>query len=193
MSRELTPRSSLSSLVCDKTNTSLTSCFKPRYENEPSCTIFIVKITFHSSTNKTNFHMKSFPLSLTFVMRFKATRKWPLSETFITTTRSGLRLGRYRTSKLLKLSKGCELLQKRFTTSVTPVYVAKCNLGEVKIETSAGQRCPHGRGTWGWLFHFVGAPGFLQLTCLCQFISHLFTCRSLCCPSLLLPVPPTLW
>ena len=73
------------------------------------------------------------------------------------------------------------------------INVAKCNLGKVKIEASAGQRCPHGRGTWGRLFHFAGAPGFLQLTCLCQFISHLFTWRSVCCLSLLLPVPPTLW
>ena len=52
-------------------------------------------------------------------------------------------------------------------------YVAKCNLGKVKIEVSAGQRP----------VHFAGAPVFLQLTCCCQFISHLFACRRLCFPS----------
>ena len=73
------------------------------------------------------------------------------------------------------------------------IYVARCNLGKVKIEASAGKRCPHGRDMRGRQPHFTGAPRFLQLTCLCQFISHLFTCRSLCCLSLLLPVPATLW
>ena len=29
---------------------------------------------------KTNFHMKSFVLGLTFIMRFKATQKWPIEE-----------------------------------------------------------------------------------------------------------------
>ena len=52
--------------------------------------------------------------------------------------------------------------------------VAKCNLGKVKIEESAGQQCPHGRDMWGRQLHFAGGPEFLQLTCLCQteFISH---------------------
>ena len=74
-------------------------------------------------------------------------------------------------------------LQKKNTN------VAKCNLGKVNIKASAGQRCPHGRDMRGQQPHFTGAPGFLQLTCLCQFISHLFTCRSLCCLSSLTSHP----
>ena len=37
-----------------------------------------MKISFHSYANKTNFHMKSFALSLAFIVRFTATRKWPI-------------------------------------------------------------------------------------------------------------------
>ena len=37
-----------------------------------------MKISFHSYANKTNFHMKTFALSLAFIMRFTATRKWPI-------------------------------------------------------------------------------------------------------------------
>ena len=103
VSRELSQRSLLSSLVCDKTNTSSMSCFEPLYESEALCIVFIAKRTFHLYANKTNFHIKSFALSVTFIMRFKTTRKRPFSKTFIT-TRSGLCLSRYRTSKLLKLS-----------------------------------------------------------------------------------------
>ena len=32
---------------------------------------FVMKISFHSQANKTNLNMKSFALSLTFIMRFK--------------------------------------------------------------------------------------------------------------------------
>ena len=39
---------------------------------------FLMKISFHSHANKTNFHMKSFAVSLAFIMRFTATRKWPI-------------------------------------------------------------------------------------------------------------------
>ena len=34
-----------------------------------------MKISFHSYANKTNFHLKSFALSLAIIMRFTATRK----------------------------------------------------------------------------------------------------------------------
>ena len=37
-----------------------------------------MKISFHSDGNKIDFHMKSFALSLAFVMKFKATPKWPI-------------------------------------------------------------------------------------------------------------------
>ena len=54
------------------------SCFKPHYKTEAKCKVFIMKISFHLYANKTNFHMKSFDLSLAFIMRFTATRKWPI-------------------------------------------------------------------------------------------------------------------
>ena len=53
------------------------SFFEPHYESEAKCKVFVMKISFHSYANKTNFHMKSFALSLAFIMRFTATRKWP--------------------------------------------------------------------------------------------------------------------
>ena len=37
-----------------------------------------MKLVFIHSVNKTTFHMKSFALSLAVVMKFKATRKWPV-------------------------------------------------------------------------------------------------------------------
>ena len=37
-----------------------------------------LKISFHSYANKTNFHDKNFALSLAFITRFTATRKWPI-------------------------------------------------------------------------------------------------------------------
>ena len=42
-----------------------------------------MKITFHSYANKTNFHMKSFALSLAFIVRFLATRKWPIQSVVV--------------------------------------------------------------------------------------------------------------
>ena len=38
----------------------------------------VMKISLHSNANNTNFYMKSFELSLAFIMRFTATRKWPI-------------------------------------------------------------------------------------------------------------------
>ena len=52
------------------------SYFEPHYESEAKCKVFVMKISFHSYANKTNFHMKSFALSLAFIVRFRATRKW---------------------------------------------------------------------------------------------------------------------
>ena len=61
------------------TNRPFPSCRKPHYESEAKCKVFIMKISFHSYANKTNFHKKSFALSLAFIMRFTATRKWPIN------------------------------------------------------------------------------------------------------------------
>ena len=41
-----------------------------------------MKISFHSYANKTNFHMKSFALSLAFIVSFTGTRKWPIKDLF---------------------------------------------------------------------------------------------------------------
>ena len=60
-------------------NRQFPSCFETHYESEAKCKVFIVKISFHSYANKTNFHMKSFTLSLAFIVRFTTTRKWPIS------------------------------------------------------------------------------------------------------------------
>ena len=48
------------------------SCFEPHYENAIKHKIF-KKISFYSNANKTNFNMKSFALSLSFIMMFTAT------------------------------------------------------------------------------------------------------------------------
>ena len=58
------------------------SCCEPHNESEAKCKVFIMKISFHSYANKTNFHMKSFALSLAFIMRFTATRKWPIEKPY---------------------------------------------------------------------------------------------------------------
>ena len=42
----------------------------------------IMKISFHSYANKTNSHMKSFAVSLAFIIGFTATRKWPIKIVF---------------------------------------------------------------------------------------------------------------
>ena len=55
------------------------SCFELHYESEAKCKVFIAKIIFFLYSNKTNFHMKSSALSLAFIMRFTATRKWPIA------------------------------------------------------------------------------------------------------------------
>ena len=54
------------------------SCFEPHYESEAKCKVFVMTISFHSYAKKTNFQMKSFALSLAFIARFTATRKWPV-------------------------------------------------------------------------------------------------------------------
>ena len=54
------------------------SCFEPHYENEAKCKFVVIKISFHSYANKTNFHVKSFVLCLAFIVRFTSTRKWPI-------------------------------------------------------------------------------------------------------------------
>ena len=65
------------------------SCFEPHYESEAKCKVFVMKSSFHSYANKTNFHMKRFALSLAFIVRFTAIRKWSivqmqfLYETFV--------------------------------------------------------------------------------------------------------------
>ena len=54
-------------------------CCEPHYESEAKSKLFIMKISFHSYAIKTYFHVKSFTLSLAFIVRFTATRKWPIA------------------------------------------------------------------------------------------------------------------
>ena len=51
---------------------------EPHYESEAKCEDFVMEISFHSYANKPNFHMESFARSLAFIVRFTATRKWPI-------------------------------------------------------------------------------------------------------------------
>ena len=67
-----TPRLIYQQLVA---NWPFPSCSEPHSESEANCKVIITKISFHSYSNKTSFHMKSFALSLAFIMRFTATRK----------------------------------------------------------------------------------------------------------------------
>ena len=55
--------------------------FEPHYESKAKSKVFIMKISFHSNANKTNFYMKNFALSLALIMKFTATRKRPIDQT----------------------------------------------------------------------------------------------------------------
>ena len=57
-------------------STPFSSCFEPRYESEAKCIFIIMKISFYSYANKTNFHIESFALSFASIMRLKSTWKW---------------------------------------------------------------------------------------------------------------------
>ena len=67
----------------DYSNSPFPSCCEPHYESEAKCKTFHMKISFVCIWMKTNFHNKNFALSLAFIMRFKATRKWSISSTRI--------------------------------------------------------------------------------------------------------------
>ena len=53
---------------------------EPDYENEAKCKAFHMKTSFICTWMETTFHIKDFALRLAFIMRFKATRKWPILE-----------------------------------------------------------------------------------------------------------------
>ena len=61
-----------------KINRPFPSYFGHHYESEAKCKVFTMKISFHSYANKSNFHTKSFALSLVFIIGFTATRKLPI-------------------------------------------------------------------------------------------------------------------
>ena len=54
------------------------ACCEPHFESEAKCKAFIIKISYHSYANKANFYNTNFVLSLAFIMRFTAARKWPI-------------------------------------------------------------------------------------------------------------------
>ena len=41
-----------------------------------------MNISFYSNANKTNFHLKSFALSIAFIARFTASQQWPFKAWF---------------------------------------------------------------------------------------------------------------
>ena len=57
-------------MASTQANRPFPSCFEPHFQSEAKCKVFIMKISFHSNANKSNFHMKRFALSLAFIMRF---------------------------------------------------------------------------------------------------------------------------
>ena len=79
-----------------RSNRPFPSSFESRYESEASCLVFIMKISFHSSANKTNFIMKSFALSLAYVMSFKTTRESLFPSCNLTISSSGPHLTNMR-------------------------------------------------------------------------------------------------
>ena len=67
------------SVVNGQSNRPFPSSLEPHYESEAKCKAFVMKMSFHSYANKTNFHMKSVALSLAFIARLTATRKWAIT------------------------------------------------------------------------------------------------------------------
>ena len=59
------------------------SCFEPHCKSEAKCNVFITKIM--NIYANIIYASKSFALSLAFVMRFTATRKWPIDLSFTKT------------------------------------------------------------------------------------------------------------
>ena len=45
------------------------SSVEPHYKSEAKCKVFVMKISFYSYANKSNFRMKSFVLGFAFMMR----------------------------------------------------------------------------------------------------------------------------
>ena len=76
-----------------------------------------MKISFHSYANKSKFHMKSFTLSVAFIMRFTATRKWPIE--------TGERRGRVRLPRESTLSAPCEFLVSEVLVSLREFHEGK--------------------------------------------------------------------
>ena len=70
---------------------------------------------YHSYANKTNFRMKSFALSLAFMMRFKATRKWPIT----------VRTRKASTLELF-LESCCVATEKWVTTASYTIFLLVC-------------------------------------------------------------------
>ena len=83
-------------------------------ESEAKCTAFVMKTWFHSYANKTHFHTKSFTLSLVFVIRFKATQKWPFT----------LSAAQYKCSRVMCFSQRQQTREKDFRVHPTGVETA---------------------------------------------------------------------
>ena len=65
-------------IQCFGTNRPFPSCCEPHYESEAKRYVFLSKLVFIHMQIKLIFLWKAFALSLAFIMRFTATRKWPI-------------------------------------------------------------------------------------------------------------------
>ena len=52
--------------------------FSHPVDSQAKCKVIIMETSFHSCANKSNFHKKSFALCFAFIMKFTATRTWPI-------------------------------------------------------------------------------------------------------------------
>jgi len=54
------------------------SCLVPLFQSKSWCIAFHMKMSFHSHTDKTHFHMKGFAGGLALKKSYKTIRKWPV-------------------------------------------------------------------------------------------------------------------
>ena len=70
----------------EKPNRPFPNYLKPLPQSESWCSSFHMKMRFHSHVYLTHFHMNGCAPGLALIERLKATRKWAITNTFITLT-----------------------------------------------------------------------------------------------------------
>ena len=66
--------------ICYKVNRLLPSSKNPHFQNEATCTTFLVKMSFIYMRMKNNFHIKGLALNLVLIQRHGETRKSPIEQ-----------------------------------------------------------------------------------------------------------------